>query len=283
MYNRKVLTGFNFQLNYPGGNFKNPFFTLYENSTGYMGESATMTVLLDSVNNDQRQTVYGADASCAASTLGIPVGIKYPDNWVWCEANPTYCYILHPDYREQDDPLYIITASQVLLARSEAADRGWTSEIANTNVLYQEGITQSFLQWGLSPPNDAYFNHVNVALPETPVTGTNIAQIVTQQYLAFYPNGVQGWSNWRKTGYPVLLPATDALNNPPTIPVDSSTVLPIQTLHRKVSRKPLPDYLVATRWSPGSGGTEKISNDISYLISFYFMKPDFDEISCQII
>jgi len=106
----------------------------------------------------------------------------------------------------------------VLLARSEAADRGWTSEIANTNVLYQEGITQSFLQWGLSPPNVAYFNHVNVALPETPGTGANIVQIATQQYLAFYPNGVQGWSNWRRIGYPVLLPATDARNNPPTIP-----------------------------------------------------------------
>ena len=106
----------------------------------------------------------------------------------------------------------------MLLARSEAADRGWTSEIANTNVLYQEGITQSFLQWGLSPPNVAYFNHVNVALPETPGTGANIVQIATQQYLAFYPNGVQGWSNWRRIGYPVLLPATDARNNPPTIP-----------------------------------------------------------------
>jgi hypothetical protein len=39
----------------------------------------------------------------------------------------------------------------------------------------------------LSPPNDAYFNHVNVALPETPGTGANIVQIATQQYLAFYP------------------------------------------------------------------------------------------------
>jgi hypothetical protein len=243
----------NFQLNYPGGNFKNPFYTLYDNSTGYMGESATMTALLDSLNNDQRQTVFGADASGAHSTLGIPVGIKYPDNWEWCEANPTYCYILDPNNREQDDPLYIITASQVLLARSEAADRGWSSEIDNMNVLYQEGIIQSFLQWGLSPPDDAYFNHVNVALPEIPGTGANIAQIATQQYVSFYPNGVQGWSNWRRTDYPALLPATDALNNPPTVPRrykygSADEILTLEGLDEAVARLPGGDEMESRIW-----------------------------------
>lgn len=243
----------NYQLNYPGGNFKNPFFTLYDNSTGHMGESATMTALLDSLNNDQRQTIYGADASGAASTLGIPVGIKYPDNWLWCEANPTYCYILHPDFREQDDPLYIITASQVLLARSEAADRGWTSEISNTIALYEEGIIQSFLQWGLSAPDAAYFSHVNVALSETPGTGANIAQIATQQYVSSYPNGVQGWSNWRRTGYPVLLPATDALNNPPTIPRrymygSADETLTPEGLEEAIARLPGGDEMESRNW-----------------------------------
>jgi len=208
----------NFQLVYPGGNFKNPYFRLYDNSIGYVGESATMTSLLGSLNNDQRQTVFGADASGAPSDLGIPVGIKHPDNKNWCEANPTYCYILHPDYREQSDPLYLITTSQVLLARAEAADRGWTSETANTGVLYQEGISQSFLQWGLAAPDAAYFSHANVVLPEPPGTGANIAQIATQQYIAYYPSAVQGWCNWRRTAYPLLQPAIDAINNPPTIP-----------------------------------------------------------------
>ena len=48
--------------------------------------------------------------------------------------------------------------------------------------------------------------------------GTNLKQIATQQYLAYYPDGIQGWSNWRRTGYPTLLPAPDGTNSPKVIP-----------------------------------------------------------------
>lgn len=206
----------NFQLNYPGGNFRNPYFNIYFNSEGVTGESATMTTLLGSLNNDQRQTVFGADFTGAPSDLGVPVGIRNPGEW--CTENPTYCYIFHPDNREEGDPLYIITASQVLLARAEAADRGWTPETDNTTALYREGITQSFLQWGLEAPDNTYFNSENVALTAVPGTGVNLKQIATQQYISFYPDGVQGWSTWRRTGYPELFPAPDAINIPPVIP-----------------------------------------------------------------
>jgi len=207
----------NFQLIYPGGNFKNPYYIMYDGSSGEVGESATMTSLLDSLNNDQRQTVFGSTATGEPSSLGVPVGISYPSNFQWCQANPDYCYIFHPDYRQQTSPVYLITASHVLLARAEAADRGWTSETPNTTTLYQEGITQSFLQWGLDAPDASYFNSTNVALPEAPGSGANLKQIATQQYVAYYPNGVQGWCTWRKTGFPTLSPAPDAVNIPPAI------------------------------------------------------------------
>jgi hypothetical protein len=208
----------NFQLAYPGGIFRNPYYIMYDGSLPEVGESATMTSLLETLNNDLRQSAFGADATGAPSKLGVPVGIKYPDNVQWCQNNPTYCYLFHPDVREETAPLFIITASQVLLARAEAADRGWTSETANTIALYEEGITQSFMQWGLDAPDDAYFSSINVALAAAPGTGANLKQIATQQYIAYYPAGVQGWSNWRRTGYPVLSPAVDAINIPPTIP-----------------------------------------------------------------
>ena len=205
----------NFQLNYPGGYFRNPFY--YEGYNTLIGESATMTTLLDSLGNDQRQSAFGSTFNGDPSTLGVPVGINYPANVNWCQANPTYCNFLHPDYRQQNSPVYLITASHVLLARAEAADRGWTSETPNTNTLYQEGITQSFLQWGLDAPDASYFNNINVVLPYIPGTGANLKQIAIQQYVSYYPDGVQGWSNWRRTNFPVLSPAPEAENIPPTI------------------------------------------------------------------
>jgi len=45
-----------------------------------------------------------------------------------------------------------------------------------------------------------------------------LKQIATQRYIAFYPNGLQGWNIWRKTGYPTLTPARDATNTSKLIP-----------------------------------------------------------------
>lgn len=207
----------NFQLNFEGEIFKNPYFRMYDQGA-YVGESATITSLLKYLNDDHRQSAFGSDAYGGASTLGVPYGLDDIAISDWCADNPAFCYVFHPDYREENDPLLILTASHVFLARAEAADRGWTSETANARTLYQTGITLSFLQWGLEAPDATYFNSANVALIAPFGTGANLEKIATQQYVAFYPDGVQGWSNWRRTNYPTLLPAPDAISFPPVIP-----------------------------------------------------------------
>jgi hypothetical protein len=207
----------NFVLNYPGGNFRNPYYVMFDGRHDY-GESATMTTLFGSLNNDARQNVFGATVIGDTSTLGVPYGMNHIYIDSWCSANPDYCYIFNPLYRQQTSPVYVMTASQVLLARAEAADRGWTSETANTNTLYQNGIVASFTQWGLPAPDATYLLSVNVALPYAPGTGLNLQQIAIQQYIAYYPDGIQGWSNWRRTNYPALTPAPDGVNIPKVIP-----------------------------------------------------------------
>jgi len=207
----------NFKLNYPGGNFRNPYYNMYDGRKDY-GESATMTTLLTNLNNDARQSVFGATVLGEASSLGVPYGRERAFIDSWCQQNPTYCYVFHPDFRQQTSPGYIVTASRVLLARAEAADRGWTSETANTEVLYKAGITASYTQWGLSAPTDAYFSSANVILTAAFGTGANLLQIATQQYVAYYPDGIQGWANWRRTNIPALTPAPDAINSPKVIP-----------------------------------------------------------------
>ena len=207
----------NFVINYPGGNFRNQYYIMYDGRHDY-GESATMTALLGSLNNDGRQNVFGATATGAASTLGVPYGRNREYIVPWCSANPTYCYVFNPAYRQQTSPAYIMTASHVLLARAEAADRGWTSETTNTDSLYQNGIIASFTQWGLAATDDTYLSSTNVALTSVPGTGLNLQQIATQQYIAYYPDGTQGWSNWRRTNYPALTPALDGVNIPLVIP-----------------------------------------------------------------
>jgi hypothetical protein len=201
----------NFTLVYPGGNYRNPYYNMYDGRKDY-GESETMANLLASLA-DKRQSVYGATSTGAATPKGVPYGRLRAYIDPWCGNNPDYAYVLAPAFRQQTSPLYIVKASSVLLARAEAAERGWTTE--STATLYAAGITASFTQWGLAAPDADYFTSTSVALG---AAGTNLSKIATQQYIAYYPDGVQGWSNWRRTNVPALLPAPDATNDPKVIP-----------------------------------------------------------------
>ncbi len=207
----------NFMLVYTGGNFRNPFYNMYDGRKDY-GESATMTTILSSLATDPRLTVFGATSTGAPSVQGVPYGFKRETVSAWTSANVNYAYVFAPAYRTEKSPLYIVKASSVLLARAEAADRGWTSETANTKTLYESGITASFTQWGLAAPSAAYLTNSNVILSAAFGTGANVTKIATQQWVAFFPDGVQGWSNWRRTNVPVLVPAPDATNDPKVIP-----------------------------------------------------------------
>jgi hypothetical protein len=204
----------NFTLNYPGGSgWRNPFYNMYDGRKDY-GESATMSsFLVDSIGGDGRQGVFSADVSGNPTTAGVPYGWTRDRITDWTNTNTNWAYIFAPAYRDQTSPLYIVKASSVLLARAEAADRGWTSE--NTQQLYEAGITASFEQWGLAAPDATYFTKSVVALGPA---GTNLPQIAKQQWIAYFPDGMQGWSNWRRTGWPELSPAPDATNTPPVIP-----------------------------------------------------------------
>ncbi len=202
----------NFKLVYPGGNFKNPFYNMFDGRRDY-GESETMTSLLSSLGNDARQSVFGATVSGAASSKGVPYGRSRTFVDPWCGANPDYAYVLVPTWRAETSPIFIVKAASVLLARAEAADKGWTTE--STATLYTNGINASFEQWGLALPAATYFANVNVALG---AAGTNLTQIAKQQYVAYYPDGIQGWANWRRTGIPALTPAPDGTNVPKVIP-----------------------------------------------------------------
>lgn len=203
----------NFQLNFPANSsYKNPFY--YEFMGGNTAESATIvSILNDYIGGDQRQLEFGSDRSGNQSDVGVPYGRSRSYVDPWCTQNPSRCYVLAEQFRSESSSLFLLKASSVLLARAEAADRGWTSE--NTSDLYKAGITASFTGWGLPAPDAGYFAKINVVLG---AAGTNLKQIAYQQYLAAYPDGHLGWNIWRRTGYPELIPAPDAVNFPKVIP-----------------------------------------------------------------
>lgn len=208
----------NFTLDYPGGSYRNAWYEVYNGRKDF-GESKTMTDLMSALS-DGRQEVFGGSSELPGefgeSDAGVPYGWTKGKVEAWTASNPTWARVLRGDFREEGDPVVILGAAHVTLARAEAADYGWTSE--NPATLLQQGVTLSFEQWGLPAPPASYFTQSAVALTAPAGTGANLQKIAIQRFIATYPDGLQGWSIWRKTGYPALTPAPDATNTSKQIP-----------------------------------------------------------------
>ena len=132
----------------------------------------------------------------------------------------------------------MVGASSVLLAYAEGIERGWVPGLSTTDAqtAYNNGITQSFLSWGLAVPvgylTGAATNYTtgtgvasigqnsygSIPATSTATTTTKLQRIQLQRYLALYPDGTQGWSEWRRTGFPALQPTTFATNTSKQIP-----------------------------------------------------------------
>jgi hypothetical protein len=102
----------------------------------------------------------------------------------------------------KDQPLYLMTASEIWFLRAEAALFGLVS--GDANQLYQQGITMAMLQWDIPLTDIAEYlsNSTQGALSGT--TEEQFEQISEQMWLAYVPNYSQAWINIRRTGYPVI-------------------------------------------------------------------------------
>lgn len=192
----------NAAITYPGGIYNNPIYQYYVVTQRFdYAVSKTMTDYLSAVN-DPRISRFGH------TSKGFPYGLTRADALAWQTLNPDYASLYAFTATPSTMPMYLVTAGQVYLARAEAAKLGWTSEIAATN--YIQGITLEMNRWGITNTTAiaSYLAQTNVALD-----GVNdLRKIAEQRWLSHYPDGNQGWAEWRRTGFPVLTPAPGAGN-----------------------------------------------------------------------
>ena len=200
----------NFSLKYPGGNLISPWFAAYNNRDD-LGESLPMVTLLNGLG-DQRQSVYGSNVN------GVPYGRDRATFMnTWFAANiTTYAKVLSNTNRSADAKVYIVHAAAVLLAKAEATELGWISGIPAATY-YANAIAESYAQWNL-PAASVSSYIANPLVVYTGTTAEKIAKIALQRYIALYPDGLQGWCEWRRTGVPALTPAQNSVNTGGQIP-----------------------------------------------------------------
>ena len=128
----------------------------------------------------------------------------------------------------------LMTAGYTFLNRAEAAARGWTTE--NVELMLSQGIVLNYqtLDKHYITNSDNYDRNTNVWGGPN-ISGTTLQPTVyadayaaarvadisafgalrvigEEKWVALFNNGLDSWSEWRRTGYPNLVPATNSLN-----------------------------------------------------------------------
>jgi hypothetical protein len=205
--------------------YENPWYNNYVRQ-GRIDYGVSKTVVDDFMvpNNDPRLPVYSRTAG------GVYKGIPYGEN-VQYEAGVDGALLGRAIYA-QNFPLQLTTYAQMCFTMAEAALIGWIpGGDATVASWYQKGMESSMDQWSAVSTNpvvsitqaqkDAYRIQAAINIPavNTLTTAQKLERIQTQKWLNFYMNnGYEAWAEWRRTGYPVLSPAPDAVSADKQIP-----------------------------------------------------------------
>jgi len=129
-------------------------------------------------------------------------------------------------------PLFWFRASETFFLKAEAALYGLTG--GNAGEFYEKGVRMSFAENGASGADNYlaqdnikptattwsnyYYGSYSCDISEGNVTPKwknddteekKLQRIITQKYLALYPNAVEAWTEYRRTGYPYLMKPMD--------------------------------------------------------------------------
>ena len=158
-------------------------------------------------------------------------------------------------------PFLWMNAAEITFLRSEGALRGWNMG-GEAKDLYNMAIALSFEQYGLSGSetyaknstdtpeayNDPTFAYTDWEGPRSTITiawedgadnfERNLERIITQKWIANFPLGVESWSEFRRTGYPHLMPV----------------------IENKSGGSISSEYMIRRLWYPPTEYTENLSN-----------------------
>ncbi len=140
--------------------------------------------------DDPRLAVYGE--AVGGEYIGVPNGLPDAIATTYLAGSAK----LGSYFTEPTTPSVVMTYAELLFVLAEAALDG---DIAgDPQEYYEQAIAASFEQYELSMP-DEYLAAAGPATKEN---------IITQKWIALFGQGVEAWTEYRRTGYPTL-PAPD--------------------------------------------------------------------------
>ncbi|PZP52560.1 MAG: SusD/RagB family nutrient-binding outer membrane lipoprotein [Pseudopedobacter saltans] len=225
---------------------------------------------------DPRLSIYftpAVDVALGGLYTGIRIGSNLPSK----DDYEGYCNLNYSTFFAYTSPQLIMTASEIWFLKAAASLRGWANA-GDLATNYTTGIQTSMNQWGVSSANaltfinDATSKPANYVDPKNAANNINalssitikwdatsskevmLERIITQKWLAMFPEGQEAWTTYRRTGYPRLFPVVNNTSNG-TI----STALQIRRINypsnEYSSNKDAVTAAVTLLGGPDTGGT----------------------------
>jgi len=111
-------------------------------------------------------------------------------------------------------PMDLLTYSEVLFLEAEAAERGWIpGGSAAAATFYTNAITASMQQYGVAPAAiTTYLGQAKVGYDAAGATlAGHLRQIAYQKWVSLFMQGMESWTEVRRTRIPLLVPGPRAV------------------------------------------------------------------------
>ncbi len=171
---------------------------------------------------------------------------------------PTYSEP-HPDtVLAYDSPLLVMTNAEMNLLLTEASIRGWYS--GDATLLYENAVKAGMEQWLLyGEAGVISAQRISKYLVDNPFKTNGsfeeqMEQIGTQKWVSLFLDEYEIFANWRRTGFPDLVPVNYPGNltggNIPTrfVLPDSESTINAANFKEAVDRQGVGNFLTSTVW-----------------------------------
>jgi hypothetical protein len=168
-------------------------------------------------NGDPRLSMYATPKTTSSLAWGAPLqpgetpyeGVK-PGLFQWeVPMGASSTSGIQDYFKKKTTPFLHVSYSETQLLLAEAAFRGWVAGSAAD--YYKKGVEAGIKQleiYGATPATPASINTYLTAKPL--VAGKEKEQIATQLWITYIFNSIEAYSNWRRTGFPKLIPITNS-------------------------------------------------------------------------
>lgn len=237
--------------------------------------------------NDPRLPHYmlpATDAAVEGQYIGIRNGITLVDNDRYRNYSKPTAKAAAGDYFSASAGMAkLATASETWLLKAEAALLGW-AHAGTAQINYESGIEKSFEEWAAGSAavyitnstltakpyvdpkavvagqnnidaTSPYLSKVTIRWDEAAANEVKLEKIITQKWIALYPDGQEAWSEFRRTGYPKLFPV---INNQSSGTISTTAFIRRLPICNKFKDSDPVGYgrAAATLGGPDVGGTK---------------------------